>query len=708
MSIKLKKIDSQDFNYSNIGDASVKRYLYLIDKKKHLDNILKGKKRKKLIEDDFLDQEEKDEFDEMYEKDEGEEDIFNKDYKKKYLKMKEEERKKFFNLKNSCSFSNSKRQKEIRNEGNNKDQLLNKYNENKYKYHLVHHYRDLYESKYLSNANAAEPSCPTYNPKMEYLYKKIIYSPEFKKMSGRYDLDKLKKKVRLQLEKNLKEKKEKESKNNKMKKITKIRSLISISRRESLKDFRTKPISKSQRYLSVGENKKNNLISIFKRPLKDKLIFQKKEQMNHKEQVNSNESRNLNMKLNSIIDKRQGMSLGFNDKSKRSSFNIKNSYEDLNEEINSDSNDKRRINLSNCVEGNTLSSANQHKLSSGKKDNSFNYQNDETDLIYPSCINSKNEQIIKIHINDFDDNKDINDNNNEDSLSKKRESIQNNIDINNETNALPSLNNNLNYNNVVDFEKMLPREYFQKLNKKKSTLLSTLYPKYDLVHPKCIMKVIYSQKKHNKKHYSQFKATFNESLLDIDKYYYRYNNHIGPKDILLDKMKGRELNKKSPLPSFMFNQCDRNSFNTFNNKNLEMNCYAKGGLKELKSSFNDKKTFNYKLIEQQNTKNNNFTEDMNSIIRKINHTNSINYEIKEYESHSNNEVNTFKKDRKNSPIKLRISEYYKVNLDKIGRYPFNSWEKIDGFSLKTIKNSKSALNLFSNRERKIFLSKLDD
>ena len=34
MSIKLKKIDSQDFNYSNIGDASVKRYLYLIDKKK--------------------------------------------------------------------------------------------------------------------------------------------------------------------------------------------------------------------------------------------------------------------------------------------------------------------------------------------------------------------------------------------------------------------------------------------------------------------------------------------------------------------------------------------------------------------------------------------------------------------------------------------------------------------------------------------------
>ena len=57
---------------------------------------------------------------------------------------------------------------------------------------------------------------------------------------------------------------------------------------------------------------------------------------------------------------------------------------------------------------------------------------------------------------------------------------------------------------------------------------------------------------------------------------------------------------------------------------------------------------------------------------------------------------------------MKIPEYYQVNLDKFGKYPFSIGEKIDGFTMKTIKGSKSSLNLLSDKEKKIFLSKLDE
>ena len=41
-------------------------------------------------------------------------------------------------------------------------------------------------------------------------------------------------------------------------------------------------------------------------------------------------------------------------------------------------------------------------------------------------------------------------------------------------------------------------------------------------------------------------------------------------------MTGRELNNKSHLPSYMVKQYNRNAFNTFNEKSLEMNNFANG------------------------------------------------------------------------------------------------------------------------------------
>ena len=154
MSQTLKKINRKDFNYSHIGEASAKQYLYLLDKKKHLDNLLKGKKLNRLVETDFINQEEKDVYDELYEKDEFEEDIFDKDYKNKYLQLLEEQKQKYFNLKKSCSFLTNSEEKEIKenkldeNKKNySKRKLLDKFDNDKFKYHLIHHHHDFYLDK---------------------------------------------------------------------------------------------------------------------------------------------------------------------------------------------------------------------------------------------------------------------------------------------------------------------------------------------------------------------------------------------------------------------------------------------------------------------------------------------------------------------------------------------------------------------------------
>ena len=104
MNQKYKRMIRSDFNYSHVGQASAKQFSYLLDKRTHLKNILKGKKHNKIIEDDFINQEEKDIYDDLYEKDEYEEDIFDKDYKNKYEQLLKEKKQKYFDLRKSCSF----------------------------------------------------------------------------------------------------------------------------------------------------------------------------------------------------------------------------------------------------------------------------------------------------------------------------------------------------------------------------------------------------------------------------------------------------------------------------------------------------------------------------------------------------------------------------------------------------------------------------
>ena len=52
MNQKYKIINKKDYNFSHVGEASAKKYLYLLDKRKHLNILLKGKKGEKIVGDE--------------------------------------------------------------------------------------------------------------------------------------------------------------------------------------------------------------------------------------------------------------------------------------------------------------------------------------------------------------------------------------------------------------------------------------------------------------------------------------------------------------------------------------------------------------------------------------------------------------------------------------------------------------------------------
>lgn len=171
-------------------------------------------------------------------------------------------------------------------------------------------------------------------------------------------------------------------------------------------------------------------------------------------------------------------------------------------------------------------------------------------------------------------------------------------------------------------------------------------------------------------------------------------------------MTGKNINNNSSFPSYMINQYNRNAFNTFNDKSFEMNNYSNGNLKELKSSFNDKKSFNYKISNQcDDNKSKYFNKEINSIMKKIIKKPTYNKRYGNWKAHScsnNPDSNKFKYNS-NTSFLSKIPEYYILNLDKLGLFPYSNGDKIDGITLKTIKSHKSAIDILNKKEINIFL-----
>ena len=239
----------------------------------------------------------------------------------------------------------------------------------------------------------------------------------------------------------------------------------------------------------------------------------------------------------------------------------------------------------------------------------------------------------------------------------------------------------------ISFKKMLSRDYINKIKSiKVEDVLSLGNPNYNFVEPKCIMKVAYT-KNHHPLQNQNFKGLGAEAFIDMDKLYSKYNNHSLPKSIYFKKMAGRGNSSDTKLPIFMINQIDRNSCNTFNEKNLKMNYYSNGQLKQLISCLNDKKSFNYKLnerLKEESEEKKNF----NILAKQIFEKGIINNN----DSKLINEDNDNIENRQVCSIPFRVNSLFKSFMSEYNR-KISFPEKIDGVTFKNFKIDKNNIRV---------------
>ena len=138
-----------------------------------------------------------------------------------------------------------------------------------------------------------------------------------------------------------------------------------------------------------------------------------------------------------------------------------------------------------------------------------------------------------------------------------------------------------------------------------------------------------------------------------------------------------------------------------------MNSYSNGQLKESISSFNDKKSFNYKLNEEKNKRviDKDAQIEFENLVKKIieqgiiNNDSSKNNDIKNNNNdNEGNNINNSENKIINS-IPFRIKTMYKNFMSEYNRSD-NQGDKVDGITFKSFKNL--------NKNRKKYCKEYND
>ena len=685
-------IENNNKYYSHFGKITMERIAYLLDRKSYVDKILAGKNKSSFVKD-FISQEEKAEFLDL-QNDTDYDNIFSENYQERHNLDKLEQKLKYFsNVKNPCTHIENRvknniaekkrklKQKKIQiKEDIHKliakeelQKILDSGFNFNYYHHLLHHTGS---ARYYIENNKDEfilgpdVNATRYNPKLEYVFRKTVYSPSFKLMHGRYDKEKLVEKLKKSLEEKIMKKNEENMEKTKNKLDNKIK----------IKKLYKQP---KYNYEKSNEIKKSNSSNSFKANGSETNDNNTKE--NDKSGTNNNETvftsnvlKNVNYNESNTIHS-------------NANFNINNNIILNNEYLT--------VRLSNYLQG----------IKNKKHFRKINLINKNK---FPTLFRGKQTHASSVTNIFQNDNKIFNKNNKNISTLNKT-SNSNNSDLyifpttekaTNSTNCKPNSKKNKDNSYTIkapNFNKMLGRNYLSKLNFQEEPIHPALNPNWSSVKPKCIMKVIYSHRPVQKKIINKFQGMGDEATFDINKVFYKYNDHIEPKTVNFDKMMGRSNNKEgieSNFPSFMTNLANRNSCVNFNEKSLIMNNFCEGRLKDQISSFNQQKCFNIKLKENNeiNLNNNSFERnnenDASKIFGKIFGSNSTKSRKKKISIPKQDFMAISYK----SGLLDGLPEFYRINLDSI-----KNKNKIDGITFKSYYDSSK--DILSNREKKVFL-----
>jgi len=771
------------YNYSHAGKVSAFKFSYLLDKKSHIDKILEGKKRNKIVEVDFIDRDETfDDYENQMNENEFD-DIFTDEYKMRHIMDLKEQRLKYFsNVKNPCTYIESKVKKKPKNKRNKsynlpddnklraKEELkkLLLFNNSKfsYYYHLLHHTDN--SNFYLDMNNniifGPEVNATRYNPKLEFIYPKIIYSPSFKLMSGRYDQEILSKQLKEKIENIKIKKKEME----RMKRLEKLKEIVSskIDTQYKNPNFYNEKnidfIKNNERFREINKLKRSNSFVIDIPMIKDKIIgdIEMEKQLQRGMLPEHHDVRiRIEKAFINLLNKYHNKTLEVGD----TSNTLKGSviYEN-NKKMNEQSsiNNKNNSNLNNVssINGNETiytSNALKNELATLYNNNNNESNSNSNINIENNKMNNNSNFVNSPNLNKMKTIKNYNDNSQDNNTQKKfkkinfiqkkkfehlilpkktlyntssasnlfmdynkanRASIKmsrtsaisifkkknNSRKINNFNNSMININSTT--GKTVNFEKMLSREYLNNQGMVREPLHPQLNPKYDMVQPKCIMKVVYSNKTYFPKTIKRLEGLGEDVTFDADKIFYKYNDHFPTKSFYFNKMTGRNNSTDSYLPSYMVKLGNRYSCISFDEKSYKMNNFSEGHLKDQRSSFNQHKSFNWKLNMNLLDLNeiNKVREEKSDIIKiyeKIKGANSMkNIRRKKIRIPGQNFLNiTLKKSSNNI-----LPEYYRVNLDKVEQNKEFCKNKIDGITLKSY-IKKNANTLLSENDKRLFL-----
>ena len=705
--------------YSQAGKSSLEKITYLLDRKSQIDKILEGKQRTSIIKDNNISLEENQEIIDIQDESDNEKNIFSEKYKNKHnLDIQEQKLKYFAGVKNPCTYIEKRvkkniteRRKAMKKEKKEKNiddenyemkenspekkedlpktiakeelyKIINSGNNFNYYYHLLHHTDNA--NYYSENAKniiifGPEVNATRYNPKLEYIYPKTIYSPSFKSMSGRYDKEELTEKVKQKLEKKMLERDNNKKINKSKEKIDKMKIQYKSPQ-------------------SYQEKKERNKQIMYKKYIDEKT--------NSSNTNKGNKSEMNNINFNELISKEYNSSNSKNNKSGTNnnetiftSHIIKNA--NYNESNINNSNINNNIILNNAFLTIRLSNylnALKNNNKNIRKINLINkskYPDINPKTTYASSTSNifKSDKNKTIRLNRTSSDNNI-------FTTKTIDSIQNRMKLDKEKEK-----ENLLYTiRAPNFNKMLSRDYLNKLNYQEEPIHPQLNPNFNVVQPKCVMKVIYSHRPTQKKTINILKGLGDEFTFDINKLYHKYNNHSPAKSFYFNKMKGRAgKNKENNLPFYMLNLANRYSCMNFNEKSYLMNNFYEGRLKSPISSFNQQKSFNNRLIDQK--KNDNLNEEKNNdkdafkIFTKILENISTKNKRKKFIIPQQDYMSvTYKNGFLNG-----LPEFYRINLDSIKRK-----NKIDGITYKMYRSSSEGKDLLSKKDKEVFLVNLNE
>ena len=143
-----------------------------------------------------------------------------------------------------------------------------------------------------------------------------------------------------------------------------------------------------------------------------------------------------------------------------------------------------------------------------------------------------------------------------------------------------------------DFDKIISREYYDKLQDSGASLIPFSLPNFKLVRERPLTMVTYERKHYSKKKPKEIIGITPDMYTDILKYLECTNNHTHVAPPNFDKMKARPPDDGSPLPVYMKGAVSRGACNMTTEMSLKMNNYAEGKFLTNYTSFWPKKSHN--------------------------------------------------------------------------------------------------------------------